>query len=147
MEGAMLGIPAVALSQVLAYQKPIHWETSERFLPAVIERLLTASWRGGGFFNVNVPDLPPDAVTGVRLTRQGRRPPGSFRPVRRVDERHVPYYWVKISHNAGGDEDGTDLQAIKDGAISVTPLQLDLTDTTMKLDLTGVLQASQPRVG
>lgn len=136
MEGAMLGIPSVALSQVLAYQAPVHWETSERFLPGVIETLLGADWLQGAFVNVNVPNVPPEEVTGVRLTRQGRRPPGSFKPVRRVDERHVPYYWIKIAHSEGGYDPETDLEAIRDKAISVTPLQLDMTSEAMRRALT-----------
>lgn len=135
MEGAMLGIPAVALSQVLAYNRPVQWETSRAVLPPVIERLLRTDFQAGSFVNVNVPDLPPGAVTGVRLTRQGRRPPGGFTPVRRVDERFVPYYWIKIAHPDGGYDSGTDLEAIRDGAVSVTPLQLDMTNHAMRRDL------------
>ena len=138
MEGAMLGIPSVALSQVLAYQQPIHWDTSEAVLPAILERLLATPWRAGSFVNVNVPDVAPEAVTGVRLTHQGRRPPGSFKPVRRVDERYVPYYWIKIGHMQGGFDEGSDLAAIRDGAVSVTPLQLDMTDREMRIDLSGL---------
>lgn len=128
MEGAMLGIPAVALSQVLTYKQPVHWATSERFLPSILGRLIHAPWQAGCFINVNLPDIPPDQVTGMRITRQGLRPPGTFKPVQRVDERHVPYYWVKIAHTPGGDAPGTDLEAIRDRAISITPLQLDMTD-------------------
>ena len=93
----------------------------------VLERLLQLPWRPGMFFNVNMPACAPEQVKGIRATRQGLRPAGSFKPVRRVDERHVPYYWIKIAFPDGGYSEGNDLQAIKQGEVSVTPLQLDMT--------------------
>jgi 5'-nucleotidase len=131
MEGAMLGIPSVALSQMLAYQNPVQWESSRRMLPGIIARLIDMSWRPGMFVNVNVPNIAPGEITGVRITRQGRRPPGSFTPTRRIDERFVPYYWIKVAYMDGGWETGTDLEAVRDGAVSITPLQLDMTNHVM----------------
>ena len=135
MEGAMLGIPSVALSQMLAYQQFVHWETSRTLLPPIIERLMACPFQPGSFVNVNVPNLPVEEITGTRLTRQGRRPPGSYLPKRRIDERFVPYYWIKIAQQPGGTDPGTDLEAVRDGAISITPLQLDMTDHAMVRDL------------
>jgi 5'-nucleotidase len=63
----------------------------------------------------------------MRVTTQGRRLPGSFRPVRRIDERDFPYYWIKLAYNVGELEAGTDLHAIAENGISVTPMQLDFT--------------------
>lgn len=143
MEGAMLGIPAVALSQMRTYDVAPRWETSEHVLPGIIERLIRASWQPGSFVNVNVPNVAPDAVTSVRLTRQGLRPPGSFTPVRRVDERHVPYYWIKIAHAECGSQPGTDLDAVRENAVSVTPLQLDMTNLAMMRAL-GALFPDEP---
>jgi 5'-nucleotidase len=135
MEGAMLGIPSVALSQFLRYQQPVHWDTSRHFLPAIIEQLMHQPMRPGSFVNVNVPDLPIAEVTGVRITTQGRRPAGSYLPKRRIDERFVPYYWIKIAHLEGEIEDGSDLAAMRDGAVSITPLQLDMTDRILARDM------------
>ena len=128
MEGAMLGIPAIALSQVFRPPAKPHWETAEAFAGEIIEKLLRAEWRPGMFVNVNFPDCPPGEVKGTRITTQGLRPPGAFRPIRRVDERHIPYYWIKIEHPEGGHAPGNDLQAALDREISITPLQLDMTD-------------------
>ena len=140
MEGAMLGIPAVALSQVRVYGKEVQWETSAHYLPDIVGKLITMKWTEGTLINVNVPDVPPEAVSGIRVTSQGMRPPGSFQPVRRVDERHVPYYWIKIAHTEGPCHAGTDLEAIRDNAISVTPLKLDMTDHVLKLELENLLK-------
>lgn len=127
MEGAMLGIPSIALSQMLRYQSPVYWETARRYAPEVIAKLLTMTWQSGLFVNVNFPNCPPEEVTGIQVTTQGLRPPGTFQPVRRVDERFVPYYWIKIAFPEGGAEPGNDLQAALDKAVSITPLQVEMT--------------------
>jgi 5'-nucleotidase len=93
----------------------------------VIRRLLGMRWRPGTFMNVNFPDCPPESVRGIRITRQGMRPTGAFLPVRRVDERHVPYYWIKAAFPDGGHEPGNDLQAALDNEVSITPLQVEMT--------------------
>lgn len=139
MEGAMLGIPAIALSQVFRPPAAVHWATSEAFAGQVIERLLRLEWRPGMFVNVNFPDCPPEEVRGIRTTTQGLRPPGTFQPVRRVDERHIPYYWIRIAHPDGGHAEGNDLQAMLDREISITPLQLDMTCREAMADLERVL--------
>ncbi|MDH4311204.1 MAG: 5'/3'-nucleotidase SurE [Gammaproteobacteria bacterium] len=127
IEGVMLGIPSVALSQIIRYKSEVHWDTARAYAPLVIRRLLDMRWRPGAFVNVNFPDCPPDAVKGIRVTRQGMRPTGAFMPVRRVDERHVPYYWIKAVFPDGGHEPGNDLQAALDHEVSITPLQVEMT--------------------
>ena len=138
MDGALMGIPSVALSQYRSYGMPPRWETSEHYLPGVIAKLLTMTWARGSFVNVNVPNVAPEEVTGVRVTGLGMRPPGSYLPVRRVDERYVPYYWIKIAHLEGGADRGTDLEAIRDNAVSVSALQLDMSNAAMNLQLSEV---------
>jgi 5'-nucleotidase len=126
-EGALLGIPSVALSQMRSYSEPALWETSEAYLPEIIAKLINMDLDPGSFVNVNVPNIRPDEITGVRVTRQGQRPPGGFQPVRRVDERHVPYFWIKIAPSDGEVLEGTDLHAVANGAISITPMQINTT--------------------
>ena len=128
MEGAVLGVPAIALSQIIRYKSPIHWATAEKYAPKVLGPLLDMTWDQGQFINVNFPDCPPEEVTGISATALGLRPEGAFRPVARVDERHVPYWWIKIDFPAGGDLPGNDLQAALDREVSITPLRLDMTD-------------------
>jgi len=144
IEGAMLGIPSVALSQVIAYKSEIHWDTARTYAPIVIERLLTMRWRPGTFVNVNFPNCTPGSVTGIRVTSQGLRPPGTFRPVARVDERHVPYYWIKVDYPHGGEAAGNDLQATADNAVSVTPLHLNMTSHDMMPGMTALFESAQP---
>jgi 5'-nucleotidase len=145
IEGAMMGIPSVALSQVFSYKCEVYWETARRYAPIVIKQLLNMkTWRPGLFINVNFPNCPPEAVTGIRVTTQGMRPPGSFRPVRRIDERHVPYYWIKATFADGGQRPGNDLDAIAGNAVSVTPLQVDMTAKDMLVEMTGLFGGTNP---
>jgi 5'-nucleotidase len=144
IEGAMLGIPSVALSQVIAYKSEIHWATSRTYAPLVIERLLGMTWRPGIFVNVNFPDCPPSKVTGIRVTNQGLRPPGTFKPVPRVDERHVPYYWIKVAYPHGGEQTGNDLQAAADHAVSISPLHLDMTSYELMPDMAKLFATAHP---
>jgi 5'-nucleotidase len=132
MEGALLGVRSIALSQVFKIGSVVHWATSLRFAPPLLKHLLTCDWEPGSFVNINFPDCPPEAVTETRVTTQGRRLPGSFRPVRRIDERNFPYYWIKLTYQTGSLEAGTDLLAITENAISVTPMQLDLTSNSFR---------------
>jgi 5'-nucleotidase len=132
MEGALLGVRSIALSQVFAIGGEANWATAREFAPAILRRLLACDWEPGSFVNVNFPDCPPEAVTETLVTTQGRRLPGSFRPVRRVDERNFPYYWIKLAYETGDLEAGTDLHAIAHNTISVTPMQLDLTSNTFR---------------
>lgn len=127
MEGALLGIRSIALSQVFTIGGPVHWDTARRYAVPILDKLMTCDWEPGSFVSVNFPDAPPDKVTGTRVTSQGRRLPGSFQPARRVDERDVPYYWIKLAYQTGDLEPGTDLHAVAENAISITPMQLDLT--------------------
>jgi 5'-nucleotidase len=60
--------------------------------------------------------------------------------VRRVDERNVPYYWIKLAYQLGGLEPGTDLRAISENAVSITPMQLDLTAHSFRHYLDRVLK-------
>jgi 5'-nucleotidase len=113
----------------------VHWKTARVFTPSLLRRLLACSWEAGTFVNVNFPDVPPERVVGTRVTSQGRRLPGSFRPVRRVDEREFPYYWIKLSYNVGELEEGTDLHAIAANEVSVTPMHLDFTSDGFRKSL------------
>ena len=132
MEGALLGVPSVALSQVFTPLGQVPWETAEKYTPLILERLLAAEWQPNTFVNVNFPNTAPDAVSGIRVVSQGQRPPGSFIPEGRIDGRGVPYYWIKLAYKDGGFEPGSGLEAIRDNAVSVSPIQLDMTANTFR---------------
>lgn len=143
MEGMALGIPSIALSQVFNLGEAISWEACEHYCCEVLEFLLAQPWPVDCFINVNFPSLPADQVQGIRITRQGHRPPGSFTPERRIDGRDVPYYWIKLTYKDGNIEPGTDLEAMRDRFISITPAQLDLTADSLRMSLERALAAKQ----
>ena len=137
MEATLLGIPAIALSQFTDSARSPRWATAEHHAGALIRHLVATGWPREVFLNVNFPDVAADAVKGVAVTRQGRRKMGS-RLDRREDPRGRPYYWIDSARSEEPPVAGSDLSAIHDGRISVTPLHLDLThhETCMTLGVT-----------
>lgn len=126
MEGTLLGVPSVAISQVYTDGMPVKWTTAEKWLGRILKRLTSAAWPAGVLMNVNLPDLTARKVTGIEITRQGRRKIGSD-IARGTDPRGEPYYWIGAQRREEGYHRGTDLEAIGRGAVSVTPLTMDLT--------------------
>ncbi len=131
MEGTVLGIPSFALSQ--AYRRRHrhlpHWETAIKFAPDLIRRVLAAGMPRDVLVNVNFPDCPPDEVAGVAVAAQGKRDQELLRIDARHDGRGNPYYWIAFGRGGiAGAAHGSDLAALNDKRIAVTPLRLDLTD-------------------
>jgi 5'-nucleotidase len=77
--------------------------------------------------NINFPALPPEEVKGVRVTQQGLRDYGRLRIVQRTDPRGYDYFWFGLGPMLETPSHSTDLEAIAEGYVSVTPLHLDLT--------------------
>ncbi len=148
IEGTSLGIPSVALSQnygASSRQRP-HWATATRHGPGLIRRLLEEGFPKGVLVNVNFPDCLPDEVKGVAVTTQGKREPGWLRVDERFDGRGNPYYWFAFSADVyHGSTHGSDLRAVKDWRISVTPLRLDMTDEPFMTRLAEVLADADPK--
>ena len=131
MEGAVLGIPSLALSQAYKSRsgQPPHWETSLRFAPDIIRRVLAEGMPRDVLLNVNFPDCPPGEVKAIAVTAQGRRRQERLHIDKRLDGRGNPYYWIAyVRQNAAKSADGSDLAALDERCIAVTPLKLDLTD-------------------
>jgi 5'/3'-nucleotidase len=131
MEGALLGIPSMALSQSYKSSsgKPPFWETSRRFAPDIIRRVLGDNVRQGMLINVNFPDCRPEDVKGVAVTALGRRRQERLHIDKRSDGRGNPYYWIFYSRlNPFQAEHGTDIAVLDERRIAVTPLRIDITD-------------------
>ena len=129
IEGTLIGIPSIAFSLVLDYDNggEPHWDTAEAFAPEVIRKLLDFGFPETVLYNVNFPDLPLDKVTGIDGTNQGRLIHSLFIE-ERTDPRGLQYYWLGYRRPRTERIPGTDLHAVESGAVSVTPLRLDLTD-------------------
>lgn len=127
MEGTLLGVPAIAFSLHTRPGETIHWKTAEVHGPDVIRRLASVGWPENVMINVNFPNCPPDQVQGVRVARQGRRKIGDELG-ERLDLRGEHYYWIGPMRQDRSVVPGSDIAAVQDHFISVTPLDLDLTD-------------------
>lgn len=123
-EGTILGIPSMAVSHDA--WTPTDFESAGAVARMLAERILTDGLPTGVLLNVNVPDLPLADLAGLRATRQARaRWKEEFEE--RLDPTQRPYYWLGGRFIDLDEGDDTDLAAIRDGFVSVTPLQLDLT--------------------
>ncbi len=131
MEGAILGVPSIALSQGFApgARDAVSWHCAEQQGADIIRRILAQGIGADELVNVNFPARSPDSGRAdVELTRQGRRDMNLASIEERHDGRGKPYYWIKYTRSRSEPPSGTDLEAIYNGKISITPLRLDLTD-------------------
>lgn len=124
MEGRFLGLPAIAVS--LVGHAPKHYETAAQVARTLLLKLTKDPLPADTILNVNVPDLPWDELSGFEATRLGHR--HKAEPVIKTqDPRGRPIYWVGP---AGAEQDagpGTDFHAVRQGFVSITPIQVDLT--------------------
>ncbi|MES9958076.1 MAG: 5'/3'-nucleotidase SurE [Sedimenticola sp.] len=123
-EGRFLGLPAMAVS--INSHQPDHFETAARVAAVLVGELQKRPLATDTIINVNVPDIPFAELKGYKVTRLGHR--HKAEPVvRSTDPRGRPIYWVGP---AGAEQDagpGTDFHAVREGYVSITPLQVDLT--------------------
>ena len=129
MEGTLLGIPSIAVSQAYgpAGRDNIHWDCAQTHAPGIIRKLLDEGIPEGVLFNLNFPNVPAAEIAGVAVTVQGRRDQELVQLQPRQDGRGNPYFWIAFSRGRTEPANGTDLRAMADRKISITPLELDLT--------------------
>lgn len=138
MEGALLGIRAVALSQVTDFNRKIRWEAAEKHGADVIRTLVTEDWSRDVFMNVNFPDCGAKEVAGMTMVRQGRRSAGY--EIHRIPlMRGRNYFMIGESQHGNDARRGDcDYKAVARNEIAVTPLHVDLTHrgtlTTIRAD-------------
>jgi len=131
MEGALLGIHSIALSQMMGFEdgeRRAIWDTSLAHAPQVIKKLLAQTWNPNVLMNVNFPDTAPENVTGLAVTSQGVRDQALLNIDSRSDPWGTPYFWFGFERRLSTLVAGTDLAAIAENKISITPLSVDLTD-------------------
>ncbi len=130
MEGCALGIPSIALSQSYGFEPrgDIKWNCGETHGPKLIRRLVETGWPSDVLMNINFPDCEPGDVKGTEITMQGKRDMQTAALDRRVDARGIPYFWIGFKRVRSNPPEGTDLRAIYEKRISVTPLHLNLTE-------------------
>jgi 5'-nucleotidase len=123
-EGRFLGLPAIAIS--LAASNPAYFETAAQVAVDLLQRIMSKPLTNDTILNVNVPDLPFEELKGYQITRLGQR--HKAEPViRSEDPRGRSIYWVGPPGPEQDAGPGTDFYAVRNGYVSITPLQLDLT--------------------
>jgi 5'-nucleotidase len=127
MEGFLFGIPAIAFSQ--AHKGWGELDAAAAAARAIVEQVLASAPLGGEpwLLNVNIPNLPNAAALPRVVTRLGRRH-ASEPVIRQLNPRGEPIYWIGPAGDARECGEGTDFYAVAQGQISITPLQVDLTD-------------------
>ena len=130
MEGALAGVRSIALSQVYAKEglgDDVPFGAAQAWGAKVLAPLLRLDLPPRTLVNVNFPALPAEQVKGVRVVAQGFRDYGRLRIVSNRDPRGYEYHWFGLAPTIETPAHATDLEAVGDGFIAVTPLQLDLT--------------------
>ena len=127
IEGYLFGIPSIAFSQIdkgwaeLESAAEVAGVVVEKFLPQIREK------REAVLLNVNMPNMPREALQGIRATRLGRRSSAES-VIREMSPRGFPIYWLGAAGKPADAAEGTDFWATSHGFVSVTPLQTDLTN-------------------
>jgi len=149
LQGMAMGIRSAALSQALQrFHDEVRapYETAVEYAPAILQRLVDGPWPQGVVMNLNFPNLAPEQVSGVEVTVQGFRDAAQVHAERRTDLRGRDYYWMGFRGDRQDPPAGTDIRAVMDGRISVTPLHIDLTHLQTVHDLKGVLGGAPPKL-
>jgi len=143
IEGTILGIPSFALSLSFSQQsrQNPHWDTCVHYAPDLIRKVLDTGVPDNTLINVNFPDCAAVDVKGIAVATQGHRGPELLRIDARHDGRGNPYFWIAYDRRERPPASrGTDLAALADRRISVTPLRLDMTDENFMTKLAQTLK-------
>ncbi len=126
MTALSMDVRAIALSQLFRDVSTVHWDTARRFAPDLVRRLLAVSWPRKVMFNVNFPPFPPEEVRGIAFCRPAHGLIGGVRVEERVDVRQQTYHWISFRRSeAGIDDPDSDVVALRERRIAVTPLRPD----------------------
>lgn len=141
MEGCLAGVRSIALSQVMADYTVGREDFSAavKYGAQIIRQLLTLPSQAGVLININFPPVPAADVRGVRVTEQGLRDYGHIAIDARTDPRGFDYYWFGYGREVSAPGHETDLKAVREACVSVTPLHLDMTHYATMASLRGAL--------
>jgi 5'-nucleotidase len=128
MEGTIAGLPAIAFSldSPDGHPGPLDYRGAAAIANRVARGVVENGLPNGVLLNVNVPYLPETEMRGILITRLGLR---VYRDklITRQDPRGRPYYWIGGEAPTGVPDEGTDIGALSQGCVSITPLQMDMT--------------------
>ncbi|MBI3913288.1 MAG: 5'/3'-nucleotidase SurE [Chloroflexi bacterium] len=152
MEGAINHIPAIAFSLDAGNRAEIDFSSAVQVATHIARQILSAPLPPDTFLNVNIPNVPLDQMRGIRITRLGTR---IYRDalVERADPAGRKYYWIGGDPPSGVLEEGTDIGAVAQNFVSITPVHLDMTSHALidslktweaQLDLSAPIIAAHP---
>lgn len=132
-EGAMLGMKALAVSQ-LASKEKFDYNSAAKFVIEYIESIKDVEFPNDTLLNMNIPNIPYENIKGLKYTIQGnRRYTDNF--IERMDPRGNKYYWLGGEAEEYEENPEADFIVVKDGYVSITPINLNLTDTKFLAEL------------
>ena len=129
IEGTLLGIPSIALSQAFSFDgaRSVPWKTASALAPDLIKRLIEIDLPRDTLLNVNFPNCAPEEVAGEVMVRQGKFNHG-LGIDERNDARGMSYYWLKFIGETPDEQPGTDIAALDSNHVAITPVRLDMTN-------------------
>jgi 5'-nucleotidase len=147
IEGMAMGVPSIALSQGWFGEPPENiFAPAEIHAPGIVARLVAEGWPSDVVININFPNRDPAEIDAVEVTRQGFRDVSNRHAEKRTDLRGRDYFWMGFRRQDQEPAQGTDLRAIAEGRISVTPLHIDLTHAATVNSLKKVLGGVPPKL-
>jgi 5'-nucleotidase len=139
-EGYLLGIPSFAIS--MSQHQALHFETAAKIVVDVVQQYNHSEFTEPTLLNINVPDVPFEAIKGKKITRLGKR--HKAEPVIQLQTpRGETVYWVGAAGQPNDGGEGTDFHAVAEGYVSISPIQVDLTKHSQIATLQQWLQSKQ----
>lgn len=130
MEGRFLNKSPVAISLC----GKMHFATAAKVLAELLPKIETLALPRNTVININVPDVPYEQITGIEVTRLGRRHKAAS-PVKTINPRGKACYWIAVAGDVADAGVGTDFHAIQQGRVSITPIQVDMTQHSMLMPM------------
>lgn len=125
MEGIIHGVPSFAIS--LAAFSEVYYDYAASFARKLAKSIVKYGLPPRTFLNVNVPNVPDEKIQGLEITKQGESIYDQ-RLIKRMDPRGIEYYWITGALPTGEAEEGTDFKAVYENKVSITPIQLNMTN-------------------
>jgi len=125
MTALMLGIPAIAISQDGATRDAVPWDTARDILPLVLRSVLVEGWRKETALCINIPDLPPEKITGYSWARQAHKNISGIKAYRRVSPRGEEYFWLALNRKPPAEQPDSDYAIMARGEVAITTLGQD----------------------
>lgn len=141
MEGALLGIRSIALSQAFNFDhhRNVPWDTASTLAPALLQQMLDIDLPTDTLININFPNCPASEVRGNSVVTQGKFEHG-LGIGERSDGRGMPYYWLEFMGKPPVHQPGTDIDALVNNHVAITPVRMDMTHHAFMQNLQGQIK-------